>query len=105
MSYDKTALGISVVLLIIIGGLFFLNSPKNNNGAEVNSGIVSLPDAPLTILPENNTTEKGAEVINGASINDQKQDVARIIYTRDGFFPKTIDVRTGDVVEFFNKSG
>ncbi len=74
----KVILGVLVVLVLVVGGIFLFNSKGASPGEVAN---------------------------DQASVSDEAATTYTVVYTAEGFSPNTIELPKGATVTFVNESG
>lgn len=112
---NKNALIIAVII-IIIGGAFFLFA---NKAEAPDSDLLPKKEDITNQMPASNSEDVVDEVIveprshddedsvtndEPAALEDVVQSVTVVTYTDDGFSPKSVTISQGDIVRFVNES-
>ncbi len=116
---SKTVIGLVVVLAVLVVGGFFLvgrNDSKGSKNLEVTGAQQSSEQrtAITDKTPQGDAVQRevekgGGTTGNGETMIDEGGEVVRegtiVSYTADGFTPKTITIKKGELITFVNGSG
>ncbi|OHA17378.1 MAG: hypothetical protein A3G52_03755 [Candidatus Taylorbacteria bacterium RIFCSPLOWO2_12_FULL_43_20] len=116
MNKKNTVIGVLVIIILALAVIAFI--PKNNgnvvlapgNSSDENATLNNDRDmnenteSPVQTNGGNNEEEEEEEANSSATLDDDMIEEIFVIYTKEGFNPKSITVNKGQTVRFINES-